>query len=218
MKNVLFAAALAAGCAHEPDVRIRNPLTARAVDPHRIVHPHDWAEQHHGLPPGSMNDEVLMASADPNQICFGLALHELAAIDLSGVDARLTVPNMSPLETPTVQAEPPTYQTFQGLVPETRPTGSETFCANYDRYNNCIRWQTRPTYTTVMVPGPVNVYLTRGMLCFPNGGLLTEATPQITLDLKVPITGQVGLFGRPNKRQIFGWAFYGGAAPPTATK
>lgn len=212
---VLAASAALAGCAHEPDVEIQNPLASHAVQQNQITKPHAYAEQTRGLPPGSMTDQASLLSLDPAQICFGVSLHELDPIDLRTVEARMISPKLDPIDQAEVAADPPSYQTYDGLVPERRETGSETVCSSRDSDGVCQSWQTRPTYSTVYVRGPVNVYQTRGRVCFQNHGFATSATEQIGLELRLRRQGAtfatVGMWGGgATKKVLFVWGFGGG--------
>lgn len=204
---VVVAAAGLGGCAHESDVEIRNPLTAHAVDANRIVKPHDYAENARGLPPGSMADEATLVSMASDQICFGVTLHELDPIDLRTVEAELSAPKVDAVDDAKVWAEAPVSREYEGLVPEQHQTGSETVCSSRDSDGVCQAWQTRPTYATVYVRGPVNVYQSRGRICFANRGIANAATEQVSLKLVLRREGQ-GTF-TPGT-MTFGWG--GGGA------
>src|SRR5262245_31935251 len=81
------------GCAHSSDVELRDPLAAGAVDINRIVKPHDYIENHRGLPRGSVADEAMLVSVDAQQICFGLTMHELDPIDFGEMEVELKTPD-----------------------------------------------------------------------------------------------------------------------------
>lgn len=210
------------GCAHESDVEIRNPLAAHAVDANRIVKPHDYAENARGLPPGSMADEATLLSMASDQVCFGVTLHELDPIDLRSVEAELSAPKQDGTDDAKVWADQPTLKEYQGLVPEQRETGTETVCSNRDSDGVCQSWQTRPTYATVYVHGPVNVYESRGRLCFPNRGLATPATEQVSLQLVVRRQGGGNFMtmgwagGGGAKKVVFRWGLANQSAPAQA--
>ncbi|MFI5289406.1 MAG: hypothetical protein ACHQ17_07145 [Polyangia bacterium] len=210
----ILSCALVSGCAHESDIEIRNPLAVHAIDANQIVKPHDYAENARGLPPGSMADQAQLVSMAPAQVCFGVSLHELDPIDLRSVEAELSAPKVDATDDAKVWAEQPTFKQYDGLVPEQRETGTETVCSSRDSDGVCQGWQTRPTYATVYVHGPVKVYETRGRLCFPNHGLATPATEQVSLKLVMRREGGAavrvgyglyGGFGGGSKKVVFRW-------------
>jgi hypothetical protein len=214
---LVFAALAAGGCMHASDIELHNPILSHAVEPNRIVKDHGYAEQARGLPAGSLADEAILTTADPGQVCFAVTLHELAPIDLQQTVATLEAPKKEPVEQPKIWAETPAMQTFDGLIPEQRETGYTTVCTAHAADGTCTSWSTNPTYSTVYVRGPVNVYSVRGKLCFGNA-VLTSATEQITLDLRLARQGgdvaTVGLgwgaMGAGTKRIVFRWGFTGG--------
>ena len=225
MRTLPLALAFAlplAGCAHSSDVEIRNPLVAGAIDNNRIVKPHEYVENARGLPRGAVADEAALLSVDGQQICFGLTLHELDPIDFREMDVAVKTPEGAPLEQARVEPEPVTFKTYEGLVPETRVTGEETYCSRRDTNNVCVAWQTRPTHVTTMVRGDVKVYEARGRLCFDNQKAVTPATQQVTLQVKLRrrLSGEsgaaaVGGFGfwgagGGSKATVFRWGFPGG--------
>jgi hypothetical protein len=199
---ILGALALAAGCA-TPEVVIRNPMVVHAIDANRIVHPHNYVERARGLPPGSVADEASLTELDPGRVCFGLSVHELDGVDLQAAEALLKVPKMDAVQGAQVWADPPVFATYQGLIPERRVVGSESYCSARDGYGNCMVWRTRPVYSTVYVPGPVNVYNSHGTMCFANRNLIGPATEKVTLELH--LRRQAG----GNKDLEFTWSLLG---------
>jgi hypothetical protein len=163
----------------------------------------------------------------PAQVCFGVSLHELDPIDLRSVEAELSAPKVDATDDAKVWAEQPTFKQYDGLVPEQRETGTETVCSSRDSDGVCQGWQTRPTYATVYVHGPVKVYETRGRLCFPNHGLATPATEQVSLKLVMRREGGAavrvgyglyGGFGGGSKKVVFRWGLStAGGATQTAS-
>jgi len=211
---LLFVALAAGGCVHASDVELQNPILTHAVEPNRIVKDHGYAEQARGLPPGTLADEAILTTADPGQVCFAVTLHELAPIDLRQTVATLEAPKKDPVEAPQIWAEPTSFQTYDGLIPEQRETGYATTCTAHASDGTCTNWATNPTYATVYVRGPVNVWSVRGRLCF-NNQVLTSATEQVSLDLRLArqndgtaMVGWGGLGG--TKRIVFRWGFLGG--------
>jgi len=123
----LAAAAVAiAGCAG-PDMTMRNPILAGALDQNHIVKSHGYAESQNGLPPNSMSDEAVIDTLDKSQVCVNVSMHELAAHDMTQAEVKLTTDTGSLLQ-PQLNAEPPTSQTYQGLVPHTERTGTRVVC------------------------------------------------------------------------------------------
>lgn len=195
-----------AGCA-TPDVSVKNPLVAGGtVAPATIKKPHSWAESHNGLPPGSMTDEATLDNLDDKQVCVTVLLHELAAIDLNA--ARITFKsNNGQNVAPTVAAEPPVFQTYQGLVPHQTQTGTREECSYRNGRSVC---ETRPIYSTTMIPGPVNVYATKGRLCAANDKLVNKETQKVSVVLDLPTSAPGGGFmglGGGSKDIAFHWGF-----------
>jgi hypothetical protein len=212
MKKTLalsFLSLLAVGCVHSSDIELHNPIVTHAVEPNRIVKDHGYAENARGLPAGALADEAILTTADPAKVCFAVTLHELAPIDLQGVEASLESPKKDPIENAQLWAEPTTFQTYDGLIPEQREVGTQTVCASHNSDGTCASWTTHPVYQTFYIRGPVNVYQARGKLCFANQ-FVTSATEQITLALKLQRQGgvvQVGWFGAGAKKIVFRWGF-----------
>ncbi len=124
------ASVFATGCAG-PDMVMPNPVVTGQLAQNRIVKPHGFAESRSGLPVGSMSDEVSIESMDKSQICVAVSLHELSAIDLTTAEVKLESDTGSILQ-PQLNAEPPSSQTYQGLVAHTEQTGTRLVC----NYNN----------------------------------------------------------------------------------
>lgn len=202
-----------AGCGHSVDIRMRNPLVVRGVDPNRIVKTHNFIARDRGIPPQSMQDEAALVMLDSRQACFAVTLHELAAIDLSRVQATLEVSGFANIEQAQVSPGQATAQTFQGHMPQRRQVGMETYCS-YWVNGYCQAWSTRPVYTIVDVPALISVYQTCGQICMPHGGAITPATPWITLVLRLPVLtydaayAASGVFGGSGTKKIaFRWGF-----------
>ena len=152
------------GCAHESDIQIQNPLGASTVGNSQIVKPHDYIENQRGLPRGSVADMAELISADPQQICFGLTMHELDPIDLHEMEVALKTDKAGPNEQARLEPAPVTFASYDGLVPETTVTGEETYCASRNGEGVCLAWRTRPV-TRSAATRP----------CFPNGPTSTRA-------------------------------------------
>ena len=180
--NFVFLPALAAaaatvtGCAG-PDMTMRNPILANALDQNHIVKMHGYAESQSGLPAGSMSDEAVIDTLDKSQICVNVSLHELAALDLTQGEVKIESDTGEQLQ-PALNAEPPTSQTYQGLVPHTEQTGTRLVCNYQNGQSVC---ETQPVYSTTMIPGPVDVFNTKGRLCAQNNGIVTPATKKMAL-------------------------------------
>ena len=197
-------------CGPSIDVAIRNPISTNQVTPNTISKPHRWQEERRGLPPGALSDSAQVLSADQQQICFGVTMHELAAIDPNQTRASMSASKGLYQDRPTVWPNQPTVRTYTGLNPERVPAGWETYCAYRNYQNYCVRWETRRTYATVWRPGPVNVYESSMRMCFPNGGALTPTTEFVSLEVKAPLQGLVdggwGLFGLSKSKEVrFTW-------------
>ncbi len=223
MRTLPFALAFViplVGCTHASDVELRNPLVAGAIDNNRIVKPHDYIENQRGLPKGSVADEATLVAVDPQQVCFGLTMHELDPIDFREMEVALKTPEAPAVETARVQPEPVTFQSYDGLVPETRVVGEETVCSRRDGNGVCIAWATQPVRSTAMVPGAVKVYEARGRVCFDNQKAVTRTTQQVTLEVKMRrrlnqggavVGGGFGFWGAGggSKEIVFRWGFPG---------
>jgi len=201
---------LASACGPSIDVAIRNPITARQVTPNTITKPHRWQEERRGLPVGALSDSAQLLTADEQQVCFGITMHELAAIDPNQTRASMNASKGLFQDKPTVWPNQPTVRTYTGLVAERVPAGWQTVCAARNYNNYCVRWETQRTYATVWRPGPVNVYESSMRMCFPNGGAVGPLTEYVSIDVKAPLQGLVdggwGLFGLSKTKEIrFTW-------------
>jgi len=208
---VLVAGGLLAACTRTATVQIRNPAQAGVIDPNRVVISYPRIEQNRGLPRGSLNEEASLVSYEPQGACFQVALNNLEQdgqlSDVRGYEIRL-VADDDVLPPPTVTPEGMTAQTHSGLVPERRQTGETTQCVRrHHETQACEQWDTRPTYATVMVPGPVTVVSGAGTVCFPNNGALTPGTQEVALEFRSP-------GGMSSHRFTFEWQFIQVAPPP----
>ncbi len=201
---IFAAAALAAGCAG-PDLTMPNPIVAGHVPQNVVVKTHGFAESRSGLPVGSMSDQAVIEALDKSQVCVSVALHELAAIDLTSAEIKFESSTGSTLQ-PQLNAEPPSQQTYQGLVPHTEQTGTRQVC-RYD--NGQTICETQPIMSTTMIPGPVDVYATKGRLCAQNANLVTPATKDLALKISTPTAAPGGFMGlsHGSKSVTFRWAF-----------
>jgi hypothetical protein len=219
----LFASSLI-GCAHNSDIEMGNPLVVGSVEQNQIVKPHEHAENQHGLPRGSMDDQATIISASDTEVCIDVTMHELDPIDFREADFKLTAKDSDVIDAPKVDSTPARAATYDGLVEHKELTGHETYCADRNGEGICTSWKTRPTYTISMVPGPVQVYEARGRLCFDNSKrVLSSNTPQLALEIKMrrrlseggratPMAkimsfGLAGIGG--NKSVVFRWGFGG---------
>ncbi len=202
----LFASLAVTGCAG-PDMTMPNPIVAGHLPQNHIVKDHGYAESQNGLPVGSMSDEAVIESLDKSQICVNVSLHELAAIDLTAAEVKLTSSTGTLLQ-PQLNAEAPTSQTYQGLVPHTERTGTRQVC-NYNATTGQSICESQPVYSTTMIPGPVDVFNTKGRLCAPNQNLVTPATTDMALKITTPTSARGGFMGlgHGNKSIAFRWAF-----------
>lgn len=197
-------AAAVTGCAG-PDMTMRNPIVAGSLEQNHIVKMHGYAESRSGLPAGVMSDEAVIDTATKQQVCVNVSLHELAAIDLTTAEIKFTSGTGSLLQ-PQLNAEQPTSQTYQGLVAHTEQTGTRLVCNYTNGQSVC---ETQPVYSTSMIPGPVDVYNTKGRLCAPNQNLITPATQDMSLKISTPTAAPGGFMGmgHASKSVTFRWAF-----------
>ena len=147
-----------------------------------------------------MSDDAVLDSADKDQICVTVSLHELGAIDLAAAEVKLTTSTASVLQ-PTLTPEQPSSTTYPGLVPHTEQTGFRSVCQSNGVCN------ITPVYSTTMIPGPVTVYATRGRFCSPNQGLVTPLTTDMELRVATQVAPHPGLMGHGEKKAVFRWAF-----------
>ena len=200
----LAAAAVAlAGCAG-PDMTMRNPILAGALDQNHIVKAHGYAESQNGLPPGSMSDEAVIDTLDKSQVCVNVSMHELAALDMTQAEVKLKTDTGELLQ-PQLNAEPPSQQTYQGLVPHTERTGTRVVC-NTNSYGQTT-CESQPVYSTTMIPGPVDVFNTKGRLCAPNQNLVNGQTKEMALKITTPTAARGAWGGQAKKNVTFRWAF-----------
>jgi len=195
---------VATGCAG-PDLIIPNPVVSGTVAPNRIVKQHGYAESGAGLPPGSMSDEAVLDTLTPQEACVSVSLHELSTIDLQTASVRFGSDSGASM-LPAMTITPPTSQTYRGLVPHTEQTGTRMVC-NSDA-NGQVVCVSQPIITTVMIPGPVEVWNTKGRLCAPNAGVITPTSKELDLEIVTPTAarGYMG-FGHGSKKTVFRWAF-----------
>src|SRR5262249_3802939 len=100
-----------------------------------------------------------------------------------------------------------------GLVAHRTQTGTREECTYSNGRSVC---QTQPVYSTTMVPGPVEVYTTRGRLCAPNGKLVTAQTQKVSLSISIPTNRPGGFMrlGRATNDIVFVWASHKSPPPP----
>lgn len=208
---VLAAAVALVGCTRTVSVQIRNPAQAGVLEPNRVVHSYARREQHRGLPPGTLNEEASLVSYEPRGACFDVLLNnledsaELAA--LTSYEIRVTADG-EPLPPPDVMPTHSTATVYEGLVPQTEQTGTTTECVRrHPDTQDCEQWDTRPVYSTFMVPGPVTVVTGGGKLCVPNNGGLSPYTQEVAVEFNTPR-------GVTAHRFRFRWEFVGVQPPP----
>jgi len=183
MRKVLLLSLLLGGCVRASDIDIRHPLVSRAVDPNRIVKPHDFAARNRGLPYGALNDEAIMMQLDERQACFDVTIRELRPVDLAASNVMLGAPGLEPTPAVQVMPDPPTQTPYNGLVPVQQVVGQQRFCSVWTPgpYSRCAVWVMRPIYATVMVPGRVDVFASHARTCFNNNGIVGPQTEQAEL-------------------------------------
>jgi hypothetical protein len=223
---VLSCLVLCAGCTRSSDVEIRNPLIAGAVDASTIVKTHTRTEDHFGLPRNALSDEAWLVSVDASTICIGLTLRETDPISFNEMEAKLTASTGASAAPNDVHQEPVTATAHEGRVPMQQQTGESYSCTKRDDVGNCLAWSAEPTYATTYVPGTVEVHEARGRVCFPNNGIVTKATTQLTLEVEVrrraPRDGNqnpwaaFGGSGTGEKDVTFRWGFQAGSGRATA--
>jgi len=204
VSSLAAVAVTSIGCAG-PDLTLPNPIVAGHVPTNVVVKPHGFAESRSGLPVGSMADQAVIEALDKQQVCVSVSLHELAAIDLTTAEIKFTSSTGSLLQ-PQLNAEAPSQQTYQGLIPHTEQTGTRQVC-RYD--NGQTICETQPIMSTTMIPGPVDVYNTKGRVCAQNQNLVTPETKELALKISTPTAAPGGFMGlsHGSKSVTFRWAF-----------
>ncbi len=201
----LAPAALATTACAGPDLTMPNPIVSGSLPQNHVVKEHGFAESRSGLPVGSMADEATVVALDKEKVCVDVSLHELSQIDMANAEVKLTTTTGTLLQ-PQLAPEAPTKHTYMGLITQTTQTGTRLVC-NTNGYGQTT-CESRPVYTTIQVPGPVDVYNTKGRLCAPNQNLVTAATKDMALKISTPTAGP-SLFGMGHgaKSTTFRWAF-----------
>lgn len=203
---VLAAAVALVGCTRTVSVQIRNPAQAGVLEPNRVVHSYARIEQNRGLPPGTLNEEASLVSYEPRGACFDVLLNNLEdRAELSALTSYQIVVTADgePLPPPDVMPGQSMATVHDGLVPETEQTGTSTECVRrHHETQACEQWDTRPVYSTFMVPGPVTVVTGGGKLCVPNDGRLSPYTEEVAVEFRTPR-------GMTAHRFRFRWEFVG---------
>jgi hypothetical protein len=201
---VAASSLLSLGCAG-PDITIPNPVVSGAVSPNHIIKQHGFAESSRGLPVGSMADEAVLESLTAQEVCVSVSLHELSAIDLQTAQIHFADEAGAGL-VPAMTVTPATSQSYAGLIPREEQTGTRLVCnTNANGQTVC---ETQPIIRTVMVPGPVEVFNTKGRLCAPNQNVVTAASKGLALEITTPTAGRSYIgFGHGSKKSSFRWAF-----------
>jgi hypothetical protein len=184
-------------------------------------------EQRRGLPPGTLANESRLVRADPEAVCFEVTLRGLEprATDLGNWEIQVRSSEGVYVDGPQIQQSQPSVVQMQGLVPETTQVGSETVCAETDRYGNCMRWVNQPIMSTQWVPGVVDVATASGSVCFPNAELLSLQTTALALRLNGGrALGAAGIWSgqatpavETPTRLTFQWNFAPDTVAPTTT-
>jgi len=189
---VSLLALAASGCFVDRTVAttIHNPLETGQIDQNVIPHQYARQERNYALPAGSLNDQASLTRLDAEAVCFDVQLRAITSengqtwSDLRNWNPTLALaPGEAVIEGPTIQMSQNTAQQFAGRVPQRTQTGTQRVCTNRNRQHQCSRWENRPVYQTLWVPGTVTVITGGGSICFPNGGQVTLATQAIDLRL-----------------------------------
>jgi hypothetical protein len=191
-----------------------NPIVSGSVTGQPLVIDDDRAEARHGLGAGTVTHSARMIRADAGEVCFEV---QVSAPEDEGVwanpaawEARLissTAPDVNVAGVATVMPMGSSYAVYPGTMPQEQFAGNETYCSQYDRYNNCIYWATRPVYRTIYVPYNWTVNSGVGQVCWPNSGVITNETTWVRLRMVDPSnpTGRTGLSGVGRTGLNFEW-------------
>ncbi|MEM9195172.1 MAG: hypothetical protein AAGF12_38725 [Myxococcota bacterium] len=203
---------LGAGCSRVAAVQIQNPAVVGHVEPNKVVLPYARAERTYAIPAGSLNDEASLLTFEPQSVCFNVTLRNVssdaALSDLQSYEYLLKADDQA-LGTAELNPQQQQVNQFQGQVPETHQTGTTEYCAyrNPDS-QQCERWNTEPTYSTVYVPGIITVVTGGGNLCFANTGALGPHTQVVELQMR-------NIRGTGSRRNfVFEWQLVGSQVPP----
>lgn len=144
--------------------------TTRAVPP--LVHRSPQLESERGLPPDTLVQEARFAGLQGQSMCFDLTLRGLSPLYADLRNWKIYLRSGTERRThehppPQIDAQATSSETFDGLIPIQVRTGSETVCAEKDKYEQCVRWSEQPIISTQMTPGTVEVTQGGGTVCFP---------------------------------------------------
>lgn len=217
--GLLLSALLALGCGGRGGGLIArgtavNPIVSGSVNPQPLVIDDDRAEARHGLGAGTVTHSARMIRADAGEVCFEVSVSapedEGMWANPAAWEARLissTAPDVNVAGVATVMPTGSTYAVYPGTMPQEQFAGNESYCSQYDRYNNCMYWSTRPVYRTIYVPYNWTVNTGVGQVCWPNSGIVTNETTWLRLRMVDPSnpTGRVGLSGTGRTGLNFEW-------------
>lgn len=178
-----------------------NPIVGGTVNGTPLIINDGDSESRHGLANGAVSHSARLLRADAGEICFEITVSapedEGAWANPSAWEARLissTAPDVNTAGTASVMPTGSSAVTLPGTIPEEQYAGTETYCAEFDSYNNCISWATQPVYNTIYIPHTWVVHTGVGQVCWPNTEVLTAETEWLRLRLVDPAnpSGRVG--------------------------
>lgn len=193
---------------------IVNPIVSGTVNPQPLVIDDDRAEARHGLGAGTVTHSARLLRADAGEICFEIMV---SAVEDEGVwanpaawEARLissTAPDVNVAGVASVMPMGSSYAVYPGTTPQEQYAGTETYCSQWDSYNNCIYWSTRPVYQTIYVPYNWTVNSGVGQVCWPNSGIVTNETTWLRMRMVDPAnpSGRTGMTGTGRTGLNFEW-------------
>ncbi len=178
MKRLLLGLALAAmasGCAKKMDVLLRHPLQVGVVDqPNTIAKNNGW--------------QATLLRLDPEAVCFDV--NYSIEQPHSPPDAQIHTQRLLMKagdwyrDAQIAEARQPQISTRQGQVAEQRQSGWVQECVRRDsNTNQCLRWEERPRYVTVMVPATFYQASAGGVVCFPNQGRVTLQSDRVVFQI-----------------------------------
>ena len=216
----LFALTLlAAGCSGRGGGLIArgtmvNPIVQGTVGGAPLIIDDTDAEARHGLGAGTVTHAARLVRADAGELCFEVLVSatedESNWSSPAAWEARLissTSPDVNMAGVATPMPVSTSYAVYPGTVPQEQYAGNETYCSQWNSYNQCLFWSTRPVYRTVYVPRNWTVTTGAAQVCWPNAGVLTNETTWLRLRLVDPEnpSGRVAFSGGGRSGLNFEW-------------
>ncbi len=179
MKKLVLGLALlavASGCGKKMDVLLRHPLQVGVVDqPNTIEARNGWQSTLMRLDPEAVCFDVNYSIEQPHGPPDAQIYNQRMLMNSDGEwydDAQVA------------EAREPQISTYMGQVAEQRQQGWVQECVRRDsNTNQCLRWEERPRYVTVMVPATYYRADAGGTVCFPNQGRVTLQSDRVAFQI-----------------------------------